>query len=148
MTATFRSLRMQPPLALRKVWWKDQRQRRFAYGRLTFSRTALRFARCNLRAAIRHRTVVGSRFQTSTWHVLECRTLRSLPKRLHLRREPAAAPAACRGVFVRVFDHELHRRGRSRNEDAVEVGRLDMLPRELRQDRPIREGERAGPDRP
>ena len=49
------------------------------------------------------------------------------------------------GYFVRVFDHELHRRGRSRNEGAVDVGRRDMLPRELRQDRPIREGERAGP---
>jgi hypothetical protein len=59
--------------------------------------------------------------------------------------ELAEAPAACRGVFVRVFDHELHRRGRSRSEGAVEVGRRDMLPRELRQDRPIREGERAGP---
>src|SRR3977135_3109475 len=85
MTATFRSLRMQPPLALRKVWWKDQRQRRFAYGRLTFSRSALRFARCSRRAAIRHRTVVGSRFQTSTWHVLE------MPDAAQLAETPPSA---------------------------------------------------------
>src|ERR1700730_13463295 len=126
MTATFRSLRMQPPLPLRKVWWKDRRHRLFAYGRLTFSRTALRFARCSRRAAIRHRTVVGSRFQTSTWHVLE------MPDAAQLAETPPSAagtPAACRGVFVRVFDHELHRRGRSGSEGAVEVGRRDVLPR-------------------
>src|SRR5258708_18134061 len=61
--------------------------------------------------------------------------------------ELAEAPAACRGVSVRVFDHELHRRGRAGDEDAVELGRRHMRPRELGQDRPIREGERAGPIR-
>ena len=40
--------------------------------------------------------------------------------------ELAEAPAACRGVFVRVFDHELHRRGRSRSEGARLRGEVSL----------------------
>src|SRR4030088_389771 len=121
MTATFRSLRMQPPLALRKVWWKDQRRRRFAYGRPTFSRTALRFVDVVAEPQFDIGPSLEADLKNQLGTCLKCRTLRSLPNRLHRRREPAEAPAACRGVFVRVFDHELHRRGRSRSEGDVEV---------------------------
>src|SRR6185437_3793253 len=53
--------------------------------------------------------------------------------------EPAKAPAAGRGVFVRILDHDLNRRGGAGDKGAVNTGHRHMLPGQLSQDRSIRE---------
>jgi hypothetical protein len=81
---------MQPPLALRKVWWKDQRQRRFAYGASLF-----RALRCDSLDVVAEPQFdigpsFGSRFQTSTLHVLE------MPDAAQLAETPPSAAGTFR----------------------------------------------------
>src|ERR1700692_3546678 len=57
--------------------------------------------------------------------------------------EAAEAPSAGRCVFLRVLNHDLHRRGAAGHEGAVELRRRFLFPGELRENRPVRE--RKGP---
>src|SRR3990170_2501838 len=71
---------------------------------------------------------------------------------LHLVRrlpvdEPAEPPPAGGGVLLRVFHHELEPLRFARHEGVVELGGLRPFPRQLRQDRAVREGELLRPER-